>query len=108
MQAQGSDRHRITPPGCSGNSQAFQSARFEAGLLAHGSVWRALNTSPTHIHRAFPPQQWLCNEHDRLQLRGQLRHVPHSRLSSICNVLRMENLEPARLRSDRRQVNRSD
>ncbi|AHG43562.1 hypothetical protein N018_11465 [Pseudomonas syringae CC1557] len=38
MQAQGSDRHRITPPGCSENSQAFQSARFEAGLLAHGGM----------------------------------------------------------------------
>ncbi len=55
---------------------------FEAGLLAHGGVRQAMNNVPTRIHRAFPPQQWLCNEHDRLQLRGQLRLVPHSRLSS--------------------------
>ncbi|KPC33622.1 Unknown protein sequence [Pseudomonas syringae pv. cilantro] len=53
MHAQGSDRHRITPPGCSGNSQAFvspvrgRSPGSRRHVADHRRPWRPAFIAPS-------------------------------------------------------------
>jgi pyrimidine deaminase RibD-like protein len=69
--ARGSIRHRITPPGCSENLVSSQVSWLTV-------AWRHVEVSDRHSSRLPAAHevswQWLCDEHDRLQLRGQPRH----------------------------------